>query len=216
MIKKDYRIVLLGAPGSGKGTLAQELTKRYNLKHLSTGDIFRKVITKNSPLGQQLKNIVATGALVSDDITNATIKTELLELINNHAGFILDGYPRTPTQADFLASIAQPDLVLLIDVDRELAIKRIVGRRLCSKCGAIYNIYFKKPKVDNICDNDGEFLIQRKDDNYETISKRFDLYQEVTSKLVEYYHNSKKLYRIDANNGIDAVLPEIIKIIEQE
>ncbi|MDR1235131.1 MAG: nucleoside monophosphate kinase [Mycoplasmataceae bacterium] len=216
MVKiKQKHIVLLGAPGSGKGTLARKLVNRYGLKHLSTGDMFRKVIAENSPLGQELKAIVATGSLVSDDITNAVVKTELLQLISNHEGFILDGYPRTVAQANFLASIVQPDLVFLIDVEKELAIKRIVGRRVCSKCGATYNIYFKKPKIDNVCDCDGEFLIQRKDDDRTTISKRFDLYQQVTSKLITYYHGTNKLYRIDANNGIEAILDTVIKIIEQ-
>jgi adenylate kinase len=215
MVKPNYHIILLGAPGSGKGTLAKMLVERYGFKHLSTGDMFRKVIAENTPLGQHLKNIVATGALVSDDITNAVIKEQLLSLVNNKVSFILDGYPRTASQAQFLDNIAKPNLVLLIDVEKELAIKRIIGRRLCPKCGAIYNIYFKKPKVDNVCDLDGEFLIQRKDDNRETISRRFDLYQTITSGLVDYYHGSGNLYRIDANNGIDAILSEVIKLIEQ-
>jgi adenylate kinase len=215
MIKDNYRIILLGAPGSGKGTLAKQLVEKYGFKHLSTGDMFRKVIADNTPLGQQLKNIVATGALVSDDITNAVIKEQLLNLVNHKTSFILDGYPRTAAQANFLDNIAKPNLILLIDVEKELAIKRIIGRRLCPKCGAIYNIYFKKPKVDNVCDYDGEFLIQRKDDNRETISHRFDLYQEVTSNLIDYYHGSGNLYRIDANNGIEAILPEVTKLIEQ-
>jgi adenylate kinase len=215
MVKDNYHIILLGAPGSGKGTLAKHLVEQYGFKHLSTGDMFRKVIAENTPLGLNLKNIVATGALVSDDITNAVIKEQLLSLVNNKVSFILDGYPRTPLQAKFLDNIVKPDLILLIDVEKELAIKRIIGRRLCPKCGAIYNIYFKKPKVDNICDNDGEFLIQRKDDNRETISHRFDLYQEITSGLVNHYHDSGNLYRIDANNGIEAILPEVIKLIEQ-
>ncbi|MDR2369722.1 MAG: nucleoside monophosphate kinase [Mycoplasmataceae bacterium] len=215
MIKPNYHIILLGAPGSGKGTLAKYLIEQYKFKHLSTGDMFRKVIADNTPLGQQLKNIVATGALVSDDVTNAVVKEQLLNLVNNKISFILDGYPRTPVQAQFLDNIIKPNLILLIDVEKELAIKRIIGRRLCPKCGAIYNIYFKKPKMDSICDYDGEFLIQRKDDNHDTISNRFDLYQEVTSGLIEYYHGSGNLYRIDANNGIAAILPEVVKLIEQ-
>jgi adenylate kinase len=215
MVKPNYHIVLLGAPGSGKGTLAKHLVTQYGFKHISTGDMFRKVIASNTPLGQQLKNIVATGALVSDDITNAVMKDQLLALVNDKTGFILDGYPRTIAQAQFLDNIAKPHLILLIDVEKELAIKRIIGRRLCPKCNAIYNIYFKKPKVDSVCDYDGEFLIQRKDDNRDTVSHRFDLYQKVTSSLVPYYHDSNNLYRIDANNGIDAILPAVFKLIEQ-
>jgi adenylate kinase len=215
MVKKDYYIILLGAPGSGKGTLAKYLVEQYGFEHLSTGDMFRKVIAENTPLGQELKAIVVSGKLVSDNITNNVVREELLTLINTHKNFILDGYPRTPEQARFLENIAKPSLILLIDVKKELAIERIVGRRLCPKCGAIYNVYFKKPKIENICDYDGEFLIQRKDDNLETISKRFDLYQEVTSQLASYYHDTNKLYRIDANDGIDNILPEVIKLIEQ-
>ncbi|MDR0675395.1 MAG: nucleoside monophosphate kinase [Mycoplasmataceae bacterium] len=215
MIKHNYHIVLLGAPGSGKGTLAKHLVTKYGFRHLSTGDMFRKVIAENTPLGKQLKDIVANGALVDDNITNAVMKEQLLNLVDHNINFILDGYPRTTTQAEFLDKIAKPNLILLIDVEKELAIKRIIGRRLCPKCGAIYNVYFKKPKVSSVCDYDGEFLIQRKDDNRDTVSNRFDLYQEVTSELVEYYHGTGNLYRIDANNGIETILPEVIKLIEQ-
>jgi adenylate kinase len=209
------KIVLLGAPGSGKGTLSNYLEKTYAFQHISTGDLFRKVISSGSNLGEQLKLIVSSGALVSDEVTNAVMREELLKLVNDRVGFILDGYPRTPDQAKFLDQIVKPDLILMIDVDKKLAIKRIVGRRLCPKCGAIYNIYFKKPKVDNVCDFDGEFLIQRKDDNIETITRRFDLYEDVTHKLVDYYKDSGKLYRIDANNGIDPILPKVDELINK-
>ncbi|MDR3330231.1 MAG: nucleoside monophosphate kinase [Mycoplasmataceae bacterium] len=209
------KIVLLGAPGSGKGTLSNHLEKKYHFEHISTGDLFRKVIASGSELGEKLKLIVSTGALVSDQVTNAVMREELGKLVNDNASFILDGYPRTPEQAKFLEQIVQPDLILLIDVEKELAVKRIVGRRLCPKCGAIYNIYFKKPKIDNVCDYDGEFLIQRKDDNNATITKRFDLYEDVTHQLVDYYQGSGKLYRIDANNGIDAILPQIDELLNK-
>ncbi|MDR1991802.1 MAG: nucleoside monophosphate kinase [Mycoplasmataceae bacterium] len=215
MVKKNYYIVLLGAPGSGKGTLAKHLVERYGFKHLSTGDMFRKTIAKNTSLGLELKSIVVTGALVNDDVTNSIIKSELLELISNHTSFILDGFPRTIEQAKFLDSLIKPNLILLVDVQKKLAIQRVVGRRLCPKCGTIYNVYFKPPKISNVCDYDGEFLIQRKDDNQETISKRFDLYQEITSKLEDYYRDSHHLYHIDANAGIDVILPDVIKLIGQ-
>ncbi|GHU26473.1 adenylate kinase [Bacilli bacterium] len=214
MIKNNLAVVLLGAPGSGKGTLAKKLVTDYNFVHVSTGDLFRKTIASGSELGNQLMSIVASGALVSDEVTNSVMKEELLTLINSHRRFILDGYPRTPEQAKFLDNIVKPDLILLINVEKDLAIKRIVGRRLCPQCGAIYNIYFNKPKVDSICDFDGAFLIQRKDDNEETINKRFELYEQVTQQLATYYAASKKLHNIDVNGGIDQVYPDIVKLME--
>jgi adenylate kinase len=215
MIKSNLAVVLLGAPGSGKGTLAKKLVNDYDFVHVSTGDLFRKTIASGSELGNQLKNIVAFGALVSDEVTNFVMKEELLTLIHGKRSFILDGYPRTPDQANFLGNIINPDLVLLINVDKDLAIKRIVGRRLCPQCGTIYNIYFNKPKVDSICDFDGAFLIQRKDDNEETINKRFELYEQVTQQLETYYAPSNKLHIIDANGGIDQVYPDIVKLMEK-
>jgi adenylate kinase len=193
------KIVLLGAPGSGKGTLSKYLQEKRGFTHISTGDLFRKVLNQKTTLGDELRNAITSGALVSDEITNAIVKEELLKLISNKADFILDGYPRTLSQAQFLDNILDIDLVILTDVAETLAVKRIIGRRLCPKCGAIYNTFFNPPKVPNICDHDGSFLIQRKDDNEEIVKKRFEVYQISSYELIEHYKAKHKFHKVDSN-----------------
>jgi len=210
------KIILLGAPGSGKGTISNELMQKEHYEHVSTGDLFRKVIDSNSPIADQLKTILTSGQLVSDDITNAIVRDELLKLSHENKDFVLDGYPRTIDQAKFLASIVKIDAVILVNIDQELAIKRISGRRLCKTCGAIYNIYFKKPLHENVCDLDGSYLYQRKDDDQAIALKRFEVYFQQTQPLIDFYRNQGILHEIDANNtNIDQLMQQVYRIIKK-
>jgi adenylate kinase len=208
-------IVLLGAPGSGKGTLSRYLVDRFQYQHISTGDLFRKNVAEETPLGLQLKNVITRGELVSDDITNAIVKNALTNALRNKKNLILDGYPRTLTQAQFLDEIINIDLVLLLNVDKEIAVKRIIGRRICSQCKKIYNIYFDPPKVEGICDLDGSILTQRKDDNIQTINDRFINYEQTKTTLVDYYQAAHKLHQIDSNINMSRILPSILKLINR-
>lgn len=214
MINKQTIVVLIGVPGCGKGTLANNLIKEYGFKHISTGDLFRATIKKNTPLGIRLRNIVTSGALVDDQTTNEVMKCEIEKLLAKKHSIILDGYPRTKEQAKFLEAIIKPTLVLLINIDHELAEKRILGRRLCPLCGAVYNTYFNKPKVDGLCDKDNAKLIVRKDDNLDSLKARMDVYDNVTKQLTDYYHNEPCFHKIDANQGIASIMPLIRSLLK--
>jgi adenylate kinase len=197
--------VLLGAPGSGKGTLSNFLVNKHNFKHISTGDLFRKNIRENTSLGQRIKQIVTQGTLVPDEITNEVMKQEILELEKQKINYILDGYPRSYNQAKFLDNIVKPNLILLIEIEKELAKKRIVGRRSCLQCNAIYNVYFKKPKIENICDYDGSELLQRKDDNDQAFEVRFNIYQNMIVEMKKYYNQNTNFKIVHATDNTDAI-----------
>lgn len=202
-------IVLLGAPGSGKGTLSSRLKNELGYVHLSTGDMFRKILKSGTELGNKINAIIQSGKLVSDDLTNELVKQELS---NVHADkIVLDGYPRTVEQAQFLDSIAKVDKVVLIDIENDVVIKRISGRRMCPKCNSIYNVYFNQPKVENKCDLDGETLITRKDDNEESVIKRLAVYDSQTKPLIDYYDRRHILVKYDGNKSIDPIFEAIKK-----
>ncbi len=202
-------IVLLGAPGSGKGTLSSRLKNELGYVHLSTGDMFRKILKSGTELGNKINAIIQSGKLVSDDLTNELVKQELS---NVHADkIVLDGYPRTVEQAQFLDSIAKVDKVVLIDIKNDVVIKRISGRRMCPKCNSIYNVYFNQPKVENKCDLDGETLITRKDDNEESVIKRLAVYDSQTKPLIDYYDRRHILVKYDGNKSIDPIFEAIKK-----
>jgi adenylate kinase len=202
-------IVLLGAPGSGKGTLSNFLVKQHNFKHISTGDLFRKNIKEGTTLGKKIQQIVTSGALVHDDITNEVMKQEILQLERKKQNYILDGYPRSYIQAKFLSTIIKPDLILLIEISKDLAKKRIVGRRSCPQCNAIYNIYFKKPKHDNVCDFDGATLTQRKDDNEEAFDNRFKIYEAMIVEMKKYYADNPNFKIVEATDNTDAINQQV-------
>ncbi len=209
-------IILLGAPGSGKGSLANQLIKKFNLKHISTGDLFRQIISQESELANQIKAIVASGQYVPDSITNKIAIDAINESLIDHSGFILDGYPRTIDQANYLNSLINIDYVFYLKIDFNILIDRICCRRVCTNCGAIYNLKLNpKPKVANICDNCNSLLTQRKDDNIDVAKKRIDIYFEQTEPLIEYYKNNNKLIEIDASKNIDIVYQEVIDIIKK-
>jgi adenylate kinase len=189
------RIVLLGAPGSGKGTQAKLLVEKYGIPQVSTGDLLRAALQAGTPLGLQAKAAMDTGQLVSDEIVLGIIRERLRER-DARAGFILDGFPRNVAQAQaldqMLLGMGQPlDLALLIDVDFDILLQRMVGRRTCTNCGALYNMFTSPPKLEGQCDRCGGTLHHRADDNEETISNRLRVYDTQTKPLVGYYGDQR-------------------------
>lgn len=206
-------IVLMGAPGSGKGTVSSFLSKKHNFEHISTGDLIRNEIKSGGDLARKINEITLEGKLVPDEIINEILRKNILEKIKQNKSIVLDGYPRNVDQAKFLEGIVKVDYVINIDVDLDIITKRIIGRRTCSKCNTIYNIYFNKPKNENICDNDGSILSQRVDDNEETIKNRINVYKKNSNSLEEYYKEKGIFYEIDGNCGSEEVEVKIEKTL---
>ncbi len=203
------RIVLLGAPGSGKGTQAKRLEAERNIPQISTGDMLRAAVAGGSRFGQQAKDVIETGQLVSDDIMLGIISERLVEA-DAQDGFILDGFPRTEKQAldleDLLDQMAKPlDAAVLMDIDFDILMKRLTGRRTCSLTGKLLNIYFSSAEDLDACTEAGGELIQREDDNEETIRYRLDVYRQQTEPVVEYYRSRDKLRSISADGSMDDV-----------
>jgi adenylate kinase len=200
------RIVLLGAPGAGKGTQCKRIVARYGLQHLSSGDILREQRAAGTELGKKAQSFMDSGALVPDEI----IVEMMIDAIKKTpaVGFILDGFPRTVNQAveldKSLAGSGQDiDVVLNLQIDDRVIEERMTGRRSCPKCGAVYHIKNLKPKVDGVCDKDGAKLIQRPDDKPEVVANRLKTYHQQTEPLVDYYQDSRTVYDIDANVDAD-------------
>jgi adenylate kinase len=203
------RIVMLGAPGSGKGTQAQRIQRDHGLPQVSTGDLLRKAVADNTPLGQKAKKIMDAGELVADDIVLGMIKERIAEG-DARRGFVLDGFPRNTSQADSLdALLAQLSLkldrVVLMDVDFDILMKRLTGRRTCSKTGAVLNIYFSSAAELEACREAGGELLQRDDDKEATIRNRLQVYERQTAPLVDYYTNKGLLTTVPATGEVDAV-----------
>lgn len=213
------RLILLGPPGAGKGTQASAIVKRYNIPHISTGDIFRLNIKENTPLGKEVKSYLDAGILVPDELVVDIVK-DRLKKSDCENGFILDGYPRTINQAEVLdKELAKMgtklDAVINIFLDVQLLIERAVGRRLCKNCGATYHIKFHPPKQDGICDICGGELYQRDDDKEETVKKRIEVYLTQTKPLIEYYKDKDILVNIDGAQSIEDTFNEIINALEK-
>jgi len=203
------RIVMLGAPGSGKGTQAQRIQKDHGLPQVSTGDLLRKAVADKTPLGQKAKKAMDAGELVSDEIVLGMIKERIAQP-DAKRGFILDGFPRNTSQANSLDALLAElnlklDRVVLMDVDFDILMKRLTGRRTCSKTGAVLNIYFSSPAELETCRNAGGELLQRKDDNEDTIRNRLQVYQRETAPLVDYYTKKGLLETVTAMGEVDAV-----------
>ena len=203
------RIVLLGAPGSGKGTQAKKLMADRNIPHISTGDMLREAVAAGTRFGEQAQPVIDAGNLVSDDIMLGVI-SERLARADAADGFILDGFPRTTQQAfdleDLLDELGTPlDLAVLLDIDFDVLIKRLTGRRTCSKTGKLLNVYFSSQEELDACTEAGGELVQREDDNEETIRHRLDVYHERTEPLIEFYQSRKKLITIDAGGPVEEV-----------
>lgn len=211
------RIVLLGAPGSGKGTQAKILTEEKGVPHISTGDMLRAAVAAGTRFGQKAKAIMEAGELVPDDVMLGIIAERLAEP-DAADGFILDGFPRTRQQAEDLEELldqlgAPLDAAVLMDVDFDILMKRLTGRRTCSKTGKLLNIYFSsQEELDECIDNGGE-LIQREDDNEETIGNRLKVYRENTEPVVDYYRRRDRLVTVDADGTIDAVYERLLEAL---
>ena len=213
------KIIMLGAPGAGKGSQASRIATEYQLPHISTGDIFRANLKEETELGKKAKSFMDKGELVPDDITIAM----LLDRIHKEDcknGYILDGFPRTIPQAEALKeALAKKDekidLALDVEASDELIIKRMAGRRTCPACGAIYHIVTLPPKTEGICDRCGADLIQRKDDNEETVKNRLKIYHEVTEPLISYYKKEGILEEIDGAEELDKVFEKVKRIIHE-
>ena len=209
------RIILLGAPGSGKGTQAKKLMDDFGFPQISTGNLLRQAIADGTEIGKQAKAIMAAGNLVSDEIVLDLIRVSL-DSPSSHSGFILDGYPRNIAQAEsldeLLTSINQPlDHAVLIDVDSDTLVKRLSGRRMCSLTGKILNIYYSDQSEIDECLSAGGELIQRSDDNIESITNRINVYREQTEPLLEYYKSRGLLIITDGNGDIDQVYKRVLK-----
>lgn len=201
------KLVLLGAPGAGKGTLAKDLSAKLGIPHVSTGDLFRQNIAEGTELGRVAQTYISQGHLVPDDLTNAML-VERIRAKDCAEGFILDGYPRVLAQAEFLHDYLRQqgtelECVLNVDVPRSLILQRLGGRLTCTNCGCSYNIHTKKPLKDGICDQCGGPLIVREDDREETIKARLHTYDLLTEPLIAYYEGLGLLKRLD-NSGSPA------------
>lgn len=212
------RIVLLGAPGSGKGTQAQRLMVEKNIPQISTGDMLRAAVATKSNFGLRAKEVMEAGNLVSDEIMIGIIRERLMKNdIEN--GFILDGFPRTTKQAEdlekLLIELHQPlELVILMDMENDILTKRIVGRRTCSLTGKLLNIYFSNKDELTACTEAGGELIKRKDDNEETVRNRLQVYQEQTEPLVSFYTQKKLLEKVDAEGSMDIVYERLLDALK--
>ena len=202
------KVILLGAPGAGKGTQAVRLAKRYNIPHISTGDIFRSNIKERTPIGIVAKSYIDKGRLVPDEVTIQIVK-ERLEKDDCKNGYLLDGFPRTVSQAEALDGFSEIDSVVNIDVPLHKLMRRITGRRVCGKCGESYHIdYLDGSTSCRKCDGE---LIQRADDNEETVGKRLEVYEKQTAPLIDHYKSKGKLIDIDGDGDIDSVFAAIVE-----
>jgi adenylate kinase len=211
------RIVMLGAPGSGKGTQAQRLQQDHQLPQVSTGDLLRRAVADKTPLGLKAKAAMDAGELVSDEIVLGMIK-ERLAKPDAKRGFILDGFPRNLAQADslnaVLAELAQKiDAAVLMDVDFEILMKRLTGRRTCSKTGQVLNIYFSTPAELEACRKAGGELLQRDDDNETTIRNRLQVYERQTAPLIDYYSKRGLLKKVEATGEVNDVYARFKKAV---
>lgn len=201
-------IVLLGPPGSGKGTQSRNIAEYYGLAHISTGDLLRDAINKGMDIGVDIKEYLEKGALVPDNIVDKLLEVRLMKQdIKN--GYILDGYPRTLSQANSLESIVQPDVVLLLNTDKKYILNRITNRSVCSGCKATLS---DDKLVNGNCPFCGSKTFKRSDDNEQTFSKRFDIYEELTKPLIEFYEQQGILKIVDGNAGVEEIFDKI-KII---
>lgn len=213
-------IVLLGPPGAGKGSLAQLLKEEHSLLHISTGDLLREEMKKESDLGKQAKSYVEKGELVPDELVTQLLANKL-KTAPKQAGYLLDGYPRTRAQAEsldaLLKEIERPvQLALYLDCDLDLIIRRITGRRVAPKSGRVYHIVNRPPKREGFCDESGEPLIQRPDDNEETVRKRMAVYLENTLPIVQYYEDQGILRKMDGAKESEDLQQELVELIDEQ
>ncbi|MBI3563324.1 MAG: adenylate kinase [Gammaproteobacteria bacterium] len=212
------RIVLIGAPGGGKGTQAKMLIEKYGIPQISTGDLLREAVAAGSPLGMRAKQAMDAGQLVSDDIVLDMIR-ERLAKPDAKKGFILDGFPRNLAQAGALDKMLEKiggglQTALHLDVDFDVLMKRLTGRRTCTACGQMYNVYFGPSRVEGVCDKCGGKLMQRSDDNEATIGNRLKVYENQTAPLIDYYRKQGKLRTVQGLGEIKGIFNSIVKVLE--
>ncbi len=213
------RLILLGPPGAGKGTQAANLVKKYNIEHISTGDIFRANIKNETPLGKKVKEYLNQGALVPDELT-IDLVWDRLDQEDCKDGFLLDGFPRTIKQAEALEEGLEKrglslDRVINIDVDKNDLVKRLAGRRVCLSCGASYHVENNPPSKEGICDKCGKDVIQRDDDKEETVLNRINVYEDQTQPLIDFYTKKDLLFSVDGTLSIPQVFEEIEKELDR-
>ena len=211
------KLLIMGRPGAGKGTQAANIKEYYGIPHISTGDMFRAAIKNQTKLGLLAKEYMDKGLLVPDEITIGIVQERLLES-DCKKGFLLDGFPRTIAQAESLESFLKEnsialDAVLDVDVPVEILVKRIVGRRVCKKCGATFHIEFNAPKNDGICDVCGTPLVKRNDDCLETVNKRLNEYDTKTAPLLKFYQDRNLIKTVNGNQALDKVFEDIKAVL---
>ena len=211
------KIIMLGAPGAGKGTQAIMIAKEYNVPHISTGDMFRANIKNNTPLGVEAKKYMNAGQLVPDELT-VKILLDRVAKDDCKNGYVLDGFPRTIPQAEVLENALNElndkiDYAINVDVPDENIIKRMGGRRACVKCGATYHIEHVPPKTEGICDNCGEALVLRDDDKPETVKSRLEVYHNQTQPLIDFYNERNVLKTVDGTQDMNDVFKAIVSIL---
>jgi adenylate kinase len=213
-------IVLMGAPGAGKGTQARLLQERLGLPQISTGDMFRALLKTRTPLAEELRPLLSAGVLVPDELTIRIVR-ERTGQPDCRDGYVLDGFPRTPAQAAMLEHLAAEQghklCAVLVDVPFDILERRVTGRRNCPVCKEIYNVYFKPPKADNVCDIHPEAqLEQRPDDNAETIKARLATYERDTRPLLDYYDGTDRLRRINGARDTEAIYADVERIVTSD
>lgn len=212
-------LILLGAPGAGKGTQAKIIMDRYGIPQISTGDMLREAVAKGTELGKKAKEYMTQGKLVPDEIVIGIVKERLAQK-DCENGFILDGFPRTLNQAEALDKMLiemgkKIDAVINVNVPEEEIVKRIVNRRTCKNCGSIYHLIYSPPKKPGICDKCGGELYQREDDKEETVRERYRVYKKNTEPLIDYYKKKGILYDVDGTKDIEGVKKEVLGILEK-
>ncbi|RAO99334.1 adenylate kinase [Petrotoga sp. 9PW.55.5.1] len=210
------KLLFFGPPGAGKGTQAKMVAEEFDVEHISTGDILREAVSKGTELGKKAKAIMDRGDLVPDEIMNGLVKEKLIELDS----FILDGYPRTLEQALFLDRTLKElnkeiDAAVLIDVSEEEVVKRISNRRVCPKCGKVYNLITLKPKEDEKCDVCGTKIVQRDDDKEEVVRGRYKVYKANTEPVIEYYRKNNKIITVNGAQDVEEVTKELFNILRR-
>ncbi|CUK65849.1 adenylate kinase [Listeria monocytogenes] len=211
------KLVLMGLPGAGKGTQAEQIVEKYNIPHISTGDMFRAAMKNNTELGRKAKSFMDNGDLVPDEVTNGIVRERLSE-DDAKDGFLLDGFPRTVEQAQELENIlsdlgTELDAVINIDVEKDVLMKRLTGRWICRTCGKTYHEIYNPPKAPGKCDLDGGELYQRDDDKKETVEKRLNVNMKQTKPLLDFYSEKGKLHNINGEQEIKDVFVDVEKIL---
>ncbi|WP_078382539.1 adenylate kinase [Sutcliffiella halmapala] len=210
-------LVLMGLPGAGKGTQAERIVEKYNIPHISTGDMFRAAMKEGTELGLKAKSFMDQGQLVPDEVTIGIVR-ERLEKEDCKNGFLLDGFPRTVPQADALEQMLEElgrkiDYVINVDVDQSILMERLTGRRICKDCGSTYHLVFNPPSEDGVCDKCGGELYQRADDNEETVGNRLEVNVKQSKPLLDFYKSKGYLQNIDGQQPIGKVFNDIEKLL---